>query len=46
MGVEIWYRGEGIGVPPSEPGKTAHDLGDGMYLSDNEDIALLRQHGH
>ena len=41
MGVEIWYRGEGIGVPPSEPGKTAHDLGDGMYLSDNEDIALL-----
>jgi hypothetical protein len=40
MTVETWYRGEGIGVPPSEPGKNSHDLGDGMYLTDTESVAL------
>src|SRR5262245_48324355 len=37
---DIWYRGEGVGVPQSTPGSTpAHDLGDGMYLTDRLDVA-------
>jgi hypothetical protein len=39
MGIETWYRGEGAGVPPAKPGGHLHDLGDGMYLSDTEDVA-------
>lgn len=35
----IWYRGEGAGVPPSKPGGDLHDLGDGLYLTDTEDVA-------
>jgi hypothetical protein len=37
---ETWYRGEGVGVAPSKPGGNLHDLGDGLYLSDKEDVAL------
>jgi hypothetical protein len=40
MGEETWYRGEGVGVAPSKPGGDLHDLGDGMYLSDKEEVAL------
>ena len=40
MGEETWYRGEGIGVTPSGPGKNLHDLGDGLYLIDKEEVAL------
>jgi len=36
-----WYRGEGVGVGPGRPGGALHDLGDGLYLSDSEDVALL-----
>lgn len=37
---EIWFRGEGVDVAPARPGSTApHDLGDGMYLTDNQKSA-------
>lgn len=36
---EAWYRGEGAGVAPSKPGGDLHDLGDGFYLTDTEDVA-------
>src|SRR5262245_52919435 len=37
---ETWYRGEGVGVAPTTPGSTsAHDLGDGMYLTNSQDVA-------
>lgn len=40
MGQDTWFRGEGVGVAPATPGSTpAHDLGDGMYLTDNQDVA-------
>jgi hypothetical protein len=39
-GVEIWYRGEGVGVPRTTPGSTdPHDIGDGYYLTDNFESA-------
>ncbi len=37
----IWYRGEGKGVTPSSPGGAPHDLGDGLYLTDTEDVAWI-----
>lgn len=38
--METWFRGEGVGVPAATPGSTApHDLGDGMYLSDDVKVA-------
>jgi hypothetical protein len=37
---ETWYRGAGAGVPPSTPGGgDLHDLGEGLYLTDTEDVA-------
>lgn len=37
---DVWFRGEGVGVAPASPGSTpAHDLGDGMYLTDRQDVA-------
>src|SRR5713226_5537323 len=36
---ETWYRGEAAGVAPSKPGGDPHDLGDGLYLTDTEDVA-------
>lgn len=37
---DLWFRGEAIGVTPATPGSTApHDLGDGMYVTDNEESA-------
>jgi hypothetical protein len=34
---EEWFRGEAIDVEPARPGSTpAHDIGDGMYLTDSE----------
>lgn len=36
---EIWFRGEGAGVLPGKPGGNLHDLGDGLYLTDTEDVA-------
>jgi len=36
----MWYRGEAIGVEPAEPGTTdLNDLGDGMYLTDDPEVA-------
>jgi len=35
----IWYRGEGVGVEPAEPGTVRNDIGDGMYLTDQLDVA-------
>lgn len=40
MGEETWFHGAGVGVAPSAPGKNLHDLGDGLYLTDREDVAL------
>jgi hypothetical protein len=37
---ETWFRGEGAGVAPNEQGKNLPDFGDGLYLSDKEDVAL------
>jgi hypothetical protein len=37
---ETWYRGEGAGVKPSSLGGAIHDLGDGLYLTDDPVIAL------
>jgi hypothetical protein len=39
MGNSIWFRGEGLGVPPAKPGGHLHDFGDGVYLTDREDVA-------
>lgn len=39
MGIEIWYRGEGVGVAPAKPGGVSHDLKDGMYFADTERVA-------
>src|SRR5262245_47090783 len=36
---ETWYRGEGAGVEPGKPGGALHDLGDGLYFTDTEDVA-------
>ena len=41
MGYETWFRGEGVGVAPARPGGHLHDFGDGMYLTDREDIAKI-----
>src|SRR5262249_21541136 len=41
MGSSIWFRGEGLGVPPAKAGGHLHDFGDGMYLTDREDIAQV-----
>jgi hypothetical protein len=38
---DTWYRGEGAGVPPSKAGAWTHDLGDGLYLTDTEDVAWM-----
>jgi hypothetical protein len=40
MGDETWFRGEGVGVAPNPAGKNLPDYGDGLYLSDKEDVAL------
>ncbi len=41
MSVEIWYRGEGVGVAPAKPGGVRHDLKDGMYFADTERVARV-----
>jgi len=39
--VEVWFRGEGVGVAPSSVGGHEHDFGDGVYYTDKEDIAAV-----
>jgi hypothetical protein len=41
MTMTKWFRGEGVGVAPSKPGGALHDFGDGLYLTDSEDVAAL-----
>jgi hypothetical protein len=41
MPEEIWFRGEVRGMDPARPGAFVHELGDGMYLTDKEDVAWL-----
>ena len=36
---QTWYRGEGLGVPAAVPGAALHDLGEGLYLTDNAAVA-------
>jgi hypothetical protein len=36
---ETWYRGEGSGVQPAQPGGAVHDFGDGLYLTDDPAVA-------
>ncbi len=38
MGVETWYRGEGVSVAPAKPGGVRHDLKDGVYFADTERV--------
>jgi hypothetical protein len=35
----VWYRGEAKGGPSSKPGGNILDFGDGLYLTDSEDVA-------
>jgi hypothetical protein len=38
---QTWFRGEAVGVVPIPADKTAdHDIGDGMYLTDNKASAV------
>jgi hypothetical protein len=39
LGDETWFRGERAGGPVSRPGGDLHDLRNGMYLTDTEDVA-------
>jgi hypothetical protein len=40
MGDQIWYRGEAKGGPASTPGGgSIHDLGDGVYLTSDPEVA-------
>jgi hypothetical protein len=39
--IEIWYRGEGVGVPPAKAGGFLHDFGDGVYFTDQERVAKI-----
>jgi len=39
LSLETWFRGEGVGVPPARPGGYLQDFGDGMYLTDSQDVA-------
>jgi hypothetical protein len=39
MGRETWYRGEVAGAGPAQAGGHVHELGDGMYLTADEEIA-------
>lgn len=39
MGQEIWYRGEAVGVAQTVGKTNPHDFADGMYLTDNVEVA-------
>lgn len=39
MGIQIWFRGEGVGVPASRAGGDIHDFDDGIYYTDSYDVA-------
>jgi hypothetical protein len=36
---EPWFRGEGINVQPAKASGVENDIGDGMYLTDDPDVA-------
>jgi hypothetical protein len=38
---DVWYRGENANLPPSKPGGNIMNLGDGLYLTDSEEVAWL-----
>ncbi len=39
MGVQIWFRGEAVGVAASRAGGDVHDFDDGVYYTDSYDVA-------
>jgi hypothetical protein len=39
MANEIWYRGEGVNIPPAKAGERTHDFADGLYFADTLDGA-------
>lgn len=39
MGIQIWFRGEGVGVAASRAGGDVHDFDDGVYYTDSYDVA-------
>jgi len=41
---DIWFRGEGSDVKPAQAGKVDNDIGDGMYLTDQLEVA--KQYAH
>jgi Domain of unknown function (DUF4157) len=36
---ETWFRGEATGVAPASPGGVIHDFGDGLYLTNDPNVA-------
>lgn len=36
---DLWYRGEAVGVPQAAAGTVSNDIGDGMYLTDQLQVA-------
>jgi hypothetical protein len=36
---DVWYRGENAQLAPSKPGGAVMNLGDGLYLTDSEQVA-------
>jgi len=41
---DVWFRGEGSDVKPAQAGKVDNDIGDGMYLTDQLEVA--KQYAH
>lgn len=39
MAPTTWFRGEGVNVTPAKQGAVVNDIGDGMYLTDQLDVA-------
>src|SRR6516165_4803351 len=36
---EKWFRGEGVSVEPAKAGAVTNDIGDGMYLTEQLEVA-------
>lgn len=39
--IRTWFRGEGAGVLPARLGAWTHDLGEGVYFTDDEQVAWM-----
>ena len=43
---DVWFRGEGVGVPTAKIGGVDHDLSDGMYLTNDIEVAKTYAREH